>query len=241
MLSHKQTLQLIADAQNGNENAKTVLVNENSPLIKSVIKIYRNKGIEYDDLYQLGCLGFIKAINNFKECYDVKFSTYAVPMIAGEVKRFLRDDGSIKVSRALKSLNIQINKYIQKYRETHTEDPSITELSKYFNVEEQEIIYAMDSRKSLLSLDDKQDESNPNSRTIMESVEDIDQTENMIDNLVLKDLLKELPSKDKKLVMLRFFKDKTQAEIAKILNVSQVQVSRLENKILSKLKSKFTQ
>lgn len=241
MLSHKQTLQLIADAQNGNEDAKTVLVNENSPLIKSVIKIYRNKGIEYDDLYQLGCLGFIKAINNFKECYDVKFSTYAVPMIAGEVKRFLRDDGSIKVSRALKSLNIQINKYIQKYRETHTEDPSITELSKYFNVDEQEIVYAMDSRKSLLSLDDKQDESNPNSRTIIESVEDIDQTENMIDNLVLKDLLKELPSKDKKLVMLRFFQDKTQAETANILNVSQVQVSRLENKILSKLKSKFTQ
>lgn len=241
MLSADETINLVHLAQKGDEAAKTILVNENSPLIKSVIKIYRNKGVEYDDLYQLGSLGFVKAINNFDESFGVKFSTYAVPMIAGEVKRFLRDDGSIKVSRALKTLNIQIEKYVQSYRQTNENEPTIAELAKHFLVDEEEIVYAMDSRKALLSLDDKQDETNPNSRSIMESIEDVDHAENFIDNIVLKDLIKELPDKDKKLLALRYFEDKTQSEIANILNVSQVQVSRLENKIISKLKSKFKQ
>ncbi|MGN1212496.1 MAG: sigma-70 family RNA polymerase sigma factor [Christensenellales bacterium] len=239
MLSADETINLIHKAQNGDETAKSTLVNENMPLIKSVIKIYRNKGVEYDDLFQLGSLGFVKAINNFNESFGVKFSTYAVPMIAGEVKRFLRDDGSIKVSRALKSLNMQITKYIQKYRENHDADPSIEHLANEFKVDEQEIVFAIDSRKALLSLDDKQDETNPNSRTILESIEDQNHTDNFIDSLVLKDLIKELPQKDKQLIALRFFQDKTQSEIADILNVSQVQVSRLENKIIEKLKSKF--
>lgn len=239
MLSQIETLKLIKSAQDGDENAKTILVTENSPLIKSVIKIYRNKGIEYDDLYQLGSMGFVKAINNFDKSFGVKFSTYAVPMIAGEVKRFLRDDGSIKVSRALKTLNIKINRYIQQYRQTNAEDPSITQLSKVFSVDEQDIIFAMDSRKSLLSLDDKQDETNPHSRSIMESIEDENNADKMIDNMVLKDLISALPSKDKQLLALRYFEDKTQSEIANILNVSQVQVSRLENKIIERLKSKF--
>lgn len=241
MLSQDETNQLIKLAQNGNESAKSQLVTQNAPLIKSVIKIYKDKGVEYDDLYQLGCLGFVKAINNFDESFGVKFSTYAVPMIAGEVKRFLRDDGTIKVSRALKTLNIQINKFIQEYRETHTDDPTISDLAKHFAVDEQEIVFAMDSRKSLLSLDDKQDEGNPHSRTIMESIEDADSAEVMIDNLVLKDVLRELSDRDKKLLAMRYFQDKTQSEIANILNVSQVQVSRLENKIIDKLRSKFRQ
>ena len=239
MLGQDETVKLVHLAQNGDENAKNILVKENSPLIKSVIKIYKNKGVEYDDLYQLGSLGFVKAINNFNESFGVKFSTYAVPMIAGEVKRFLRDDGSIKVSRALKTLNIQIERFVHKFRQQNGDEPSISVLAKEFKVDEEEIVYAMDSRKSLLSLDDKQDETNPHSRTIMESIEDVDHTENMIDNLVLKDLIKELPDKDKQLLALRYFEDKTQSEIAQILNVSQVQVSRLENKILDKLKSKF--
>ena len=241
MLGQDETNRLVKLAQSGDETAKNILVTENSPLIKSVIKIYRNKGVEYDDLFQLGSLGFVKAINNFNEDFGVKFSTYAVPMIAGEVKRFLRDDGSIKVSRALKTLNMQIEKYVQEYRQNNNEEPTISMLAKHFAVDEEEIVYAMDSRKALLSLDDKQDESNPNSRTIMESIEDVDGTEKMIDNLVLKDLIKELPSKDKKLLALRYFEDKTQSEIAGILNVSQVQVSRLENKILNKLKNRFKQ
>ena len=239
MLSQDETVELVKMAQNGNLDAKSRLVNENSPLIKSVIKIYKNKGVEYDDLYQLGSLGFVKAINNFNESFGVKFSTYAVPMIAGEVKRFMRDDGSIKVSRALKSLNMQINKYIETYLEKYNKEPTISEIAKNFEVDEQEVVFAMDSRKALLSLDDKQDETNPHSRTIMESIEDVDRTENMIDNLVLKNLINELSDRDKKLLAMRYFQDKTQSEIAEILNVSQVQVSRLENKIIDRLRTKF--
>ena len=239
MLSLDETIKLVKLAQMGDVTAKNTLVQENSPLIKSVIKIYKNKGVEYDDLFQLGSLGFVKAINNFDESFGVKFSTYAVPMIAGEVKRFLRDDGSIKVSRALKTLNLQIGKYIEQFREKNNTEPSISQLAEHFCVDEQEIVFAMDSRKALLSLDDKQDETNPHSRTILESIEDVDRTENMIDNLVLKDLIAELSDRDKKLLALRYFQDKTQSEIAEILNVSQVQVSRLENKIIDKLRSKF--
>ena len=113
MLDHKTTLELIAKAKAGDEEAKTVLFEENSPLIKSLIKRFLNKGIDYEDLYQLGCVGFLKAISNFNASFGVKFSTYAVPMIAGEIKRFLRDDGEIKISRSIKQLSIKINKYIE--------------------------------------------------------------------------------------------------------------------------------
>lgn len=240
MLEHNETLRLIALAKNGDEKAKTVLIEENSPLIKSIIKPYKFKGVEYDDLYQLGCLGFIKAIQNFNEGFNTKFSTYAVPMIAGEVKRFLRDDGSIKVSRALKSLNAQINKYIVEYKENnHDESPSIEQIANKFQMEQTEIIFAMDSKKALLSLDEKQDESNPRSRLIMESVEEPNAIENMLNKIMLKDIIASLSNRDKKIILLRYFEDKTQSEIALMLGISQVQVSRLENKILKELKTKF--
>lgn len=240
MLDHTETLKLIVRAQGGDEEAKTLLVEENSPLIKSIIKPYRFKGIEYDDLYQLGCLGFIKAISNFNPEFNTKFSTYAVPMIAGEVKRFMRDDGSIKVSRALKSLNIQINRFILEYKaNNNSENPSIEQIAKHFNMDQQEIVFAMDSKKALLSLDEKQDENNPRSRSIMEAVEDLDAMDNLIDSIMLKDVISSLPSREKKIIALRYFEDRTQSEIAQKLGVSQVQVSRLEFKILEKLKAKF--
>lgn len=240
MLEHNQTLELIKLAQNGNEHAKSVLIEENSPLIKSIIKPYKNKGVEYDDLYQLGSLGFLKAIEHFNPHFNTKFSTYAVPMIAGEIKRFLRDDGSIKVSRAIKSLNIQINRFVMEYKSmNNNETPSIEQIAKKFNMEQTDIIFAMDSRKALLSLDEKQDESNPRSRLIMESVEETNAVENMLDDIMLKDIIASLSPRDKQIIALRYFQDKTQSEIANRLGVSQVQVSRLECKIIEKLKTKF--
>lgn len=240
MLEQDVVLNLISLAQKGDENAKTTLVEENSPLIKSVIKSYKNKGIEYDDLYQLGCLGFMKAIMNFDVKFNVKFSTYAVPMIAGEVKRFLRDDGSIKVSRAIKTLSFQICKFINDYKQTHfNNSPSISEIASHFEMEEQEIVFAMDSKQSLISLDERLDEENSKSRSVIESIKEPDFMENILDNMVLKDLINNLPQRDKQIVIMRYIKDKTQTEIAKELGVSQVQVSRLENKILEKLKNEF--
>ena len=240
MLDHKQTLELIKKAQNGDNFAKNILVEENSPLIKSVIKPYKFKGIEYEDLFQIGAMGFIKAITNFNPDFNTKFSTYAVPMVAGEVKRFLRDDGMIKVSRALKTLNIHINRFIMEYKaKNNSNNPTVDEIAKQFNMDKQEIVFAMDSKKALLSLDEKQDESNPRSRSIMESVEEINAVDNILDNILLKDIIASLPSREKQIIALRFFEDRTQSEIAKKLGVSQVQVSRLECKIIEKLKSKF--
>ena len=239
MLTNEETLRLLVLAQNGDENAKEELITNNSPLIKSIIKIYKNKGIEYDDLYQLGSLGFIKAINNFKAEFGVKFSTYAVPMIAGEVKRFLRDDGSIKVSRALKTLYIQINRFINKYKLENNENPSIAEISKEFKIEESEVMFALDSSRSVLSLDEQVDEGNSKSKTLLETIQDEDGLDKMLDKIVLKSIIKNLSERDKKIIYLRYYLDRTQSEVARELNVSQVQVSRLELKILEKIKQKY--
>lgn len=241
MLSNEETLKLIEQAQSGSENAKEELINNNSPLIKSIIKFYKNKGIEYDDLYQLGCLGFVKAIINFKTEFNVKFSTYAVPMIAGEVKRFLRDDGSIKVSRALKSLYIQINKFINSYKSEFNKSPSIKEIAEKFNIEESEVMFAIDSSRALLSLDEPAEDGNSRAKTLMETIADEDKTDKMIDNIMLKSIIKDLNARDKKIIYLRYYLDRTQSEVAKELNVSQVQVSRLELKILEKIKQRFKQ
>lgn len=240
MLDNDQILRLVKKAQQGDQEAKEVLLEENSPLIKSVIKRFRDKGVEYDDLYQIGCMGFLKAIKNFNVEFGVKFSTYVVPMVIGEIKRFMRDDGSIKVSRALKSLNLQINKYIEEYMKTKEHSPSIEELAKHFGVEEQEIILAMDSAKMPLSLY-APIEDDSESLSLIDRIEpQEDENGKLLDNLALIDLIKKLEFRDRKIILLRYYFDKTQSEIAKELNISQVQVSRLENKILNQLKNKLT-
>ena len=235
-----KTLELVSLAQQGNQDAKTLLIEQNSPLIKSAIKRFKDKGIEYDDLYQIGCIGFLKAINNFNKDYNVKFSTYCVPMIIGEIKRFMRDDGSIKVSRALKTLNLQINKYVNEFMGKFQEKPSIEHLANHFNVEEQEIVLAMDSARMPISLYSPIEEEGDNLMMIDRIETEENESDNMIENIALKEILKRLDERDRKIIMLRYYFDKTQSEIAKQLNISQVQVSRLENKILSSLKAKLS-
>lgn len=236
MLDQKTTLILIKNAQEGNEEAKQTLVIENSPLIKSIIKRYIGKGIEYDDLYQLGCLGFIKSINNFDPNFNVKFSTYVVPMIIGEIKRFMRDDGSIKVSRTIKSLNIQINRFIEKYIKENKEKPSVEVIAKEFRIDTQEVIFTMDSAKMPISLYTPFEEDDEHSLLMIDRYLQENGNEEIFDNLVLREALKGLEYRDKKIILMRYFRDKTQSEIAKELNISQVQVSRLENKILDKMR-----
>ena len=237
MLEQSVTLDLIEKAQGGSESAKTELIRENSPLIKSVIRRYRNKGVDYDDLYQLGCIGFLKAIRNFSTQFGVKFSTYAVPMIAGEVKRFLRDDGYIKVSRSVKSLAAKISYFVETYKNTHNDSPSIDEIAAEFNVEPQEAVFALDSAKFPVSLYEKTDDDN--SRSLMDKIAAKETIEDNLDKIVLKDAISELDDREKKIIILRYYRDKTQSEVARVLKVSQVQVSRLENKILDKLRGVF--
>lgn len=231
---------LVIKAQNGDEDAKNELIKNNFPLIKSVIRRYKGNFIEYEDLYQLGCLGFAKAINNFNIDFGVKFSTYAVPMIIGEVKRYLRDDGVIKVSRSVKQKAREINIFISEYKLEHNLSPSINLLSKHFSIEASELVFIMESSKMPISLNNKVD-SNGNNTELYELLSEInDSSTIMLEKLDLKDILSKLEPKDRKIIMLRYYFDKTQSEIAKQMGVSQVQISRIENKILSSLKESIT-
>lgn len=239
MLDNEKTVELVLRAQSGDQDAKEVLTQENSPLIKSLIKRFKDKGVEYDDLFQIGCIGFLKAINNFKTEFGVKFSTYVVPMVIGEIKRFMRDDGAIKVSRALKSLNIQINRFIEQFSSKNQRKPTIEEIAKKFQVEEQDVVMAMDSARMPISLyAPLEDESGD--LTVIDRVENENANDNMLDNLALKEMIKNLQEREKKIILLRYYFDKTQSEIAKELGISQVQVSRLENKILENFRSKLS-
>ena len=241
MENYEKTLELLHLAKNGDENAKNLLIEQNSPLVKSIVRRYRNKGVEYEDLYQLGCMGFVKALNNFDESFNVKFSTYAVPMIAGEIKRFLRDDGSVKVSRSIKNQNYLMQKYIDLVRKERGEPPSIQELSKKFEIDETEIMFILESNHKPISIFEGLDSEENNGQILLDKLlPQEDESGKLIDKLVLTDAIKNLEKRDRKIIMLRYFRDKTQSEVANILNVSQVQVSRMENKIIERLKNKLS-
>ncbi len=239
MLSSTDTLALIKRAQQGDEEAKQILIEENSPLVKSVIKRFKGKGIEYDDLYQLGCVGFLKAIKNFNTDFNVKFSTYVVPMVIGEIKRFMRDDGEIKVSRAIKSLNLKISKFIENFLKEHMRKPTTKEIAKEFNIDESEVIFTMDSAKMPISMFATYDDDSNKGQYLIDRFMQTGDNEEVLDSISLKEALSSLDERDKKIVLLRFFRDKTQSEIANVLNISQVQVSRLECKIIEKMREKL--
>ena len=240
MVNGLDTLSLIKRAQDNDNVAKQLLIEKNSPLIKSVIRRYKDKGIEYDDLYQLGSLGFLKAVINFNDEFNVKFSTYAVPMIAGEVKRYLRDNGIIKVSRSVKALSIQIGKYVDEYYNKYEHSPSIDEIAEKFSITVQEAVFAMESNKMPISLYKQVGDSDGNKELMLiDKIEDENSIDNELDKMLLYNAIKDLNPRDKKIIIMRYFRDMTQSEIAKLLGVSQVQVSRLENRILKEIKSKI--
>lgn len=234
MLTQEETLSLVQLAQAGNDQAKEKLIVENMPLIKSVIRRYKNKGVEDEDLLQLGSMGFVKAINNFSEAYNVKFSTYAVPMIAGEVKRFLRDDGSIKVSRSIKHNAVLIKNYIADFQLKFNREPNINEIATEFNIEPQEVILTLEASNQIISMDDKTDDEDD---SLADRTQDDFSPEKMMDKILIRELINSLPAREKRIVIMRYYLDKTQSEIAKIMGVSQVQISRLENKIMESFKA----
>ena len=238
MIDAEKTKELILLSQSGDIEAKEILLKENIPLIKSIVKRYKGKNIEYDDLMQLGSLGLVKAINNFNPDFGVRLSTYAVPMITGEIKRFIRDDGAIKVSRALKTMSYKIGKFVEEYQQNNAKEPEIGVIAKQFDIDEQEVVYILDSSKMPVSIYEKNDDDN--GKSLIDRLSDSTTEEDMLDKLTLKDCIQKLPQREKLLIVLRYYKDKTQSEIAKILGVSQVQVSRLESKIIEKLKKQLT-
>jgi len=235
MLTHEETLQLIKDAQAGDEQAKEKLVVENVPLVKSIVKRFKGR-LEYDDLMQLGSMGFLKAIMNFKPEYEVRFSTYAVPLISGEIKRFLRDDGAIKVSRWAKTLANKIAIFIDEKQKLGEDEPSIEEISQKFGYDKADVLFAMETNQFLLSLSESPDDDGS---PLEDRIAGAGSPDEKLDVFMLKDAISTLPEREKKIIILRYFRDKTQAEVAKELGISQVQVSRIENKILKKLRERF--
>ena len=239
MLTNEETFDLVEHAKHGDEFSKEKLISENAPLIKSIVKRYLNKGIDYEDLYQLGALGFVKAINNYDFSFNVKFTTYAVPMIAGEIKRFLRDDGSIKVSRSIKHTACDIKNYISEFNNVNGINPTLDEISKALNLEVEDIILALEANSNPLSINEKAS-SDEDSFSLQDSLTDGFNVENFITKLALKELIENLNGKERQVIVMRYYLDKTQSEIAKELGVSQVQISRIENKVLQDLKDKLT-
>ena len=186
-------------------------------------------------------MGFLKAIQNFDKNFNVRFSTYAVPMIAGEIKRYLRDNGFIKVSRSVKHLSIQINKFVENYIAKNFESPTINQIAEEFGISTQDAVFAMESNIQPLSLYSQVGgEGEDKQQMLIEKIPAVEQLDKQMDYFLLLNLIKELPPRDKKIIVLRYFRDKTQREIADILGISQVQVSRLENKILSQIKVKLS-
>lgn len=236
MLDREQIIDYVLKAKNGDEHAKNVLFLNNAPLIRSVIKRFKNKGVEYDDLYQIGCIGFIKAINNFDASFGVQFSTYTVPMIVGEIKRYMRDNGAIKVSRNLKILANKINRFIDKYTSINANSPSIKVIAEKFKVSEEDVVVAMDSSKMPLSIHDRFDDED-DGQELIEKIPFVNNEERDVNRIHLSLIIDKLTEKERKIIVMRYYRDKTQSEVAKILGVSQVQISRLETKILNKIKT----
>ncbi len=219
------------------------LIRDNNGLIWSIVKRFMNRGYEVEDLYQIGCMGFIKSIKRFDTNFEVKLSTYSVPYILGEIKRFIRDDGPIKVSRSIKELNVKINE-LKKHELLKTgKELTIEEICKELKVQKEDVIIAMESANTIESIDGSVVSENKDGKqlTIFERISTGKNEEEIITNrMVVNQLISELENREKEIILLRFYKEKTQTEVAKILGISQVQVSRIERKILSSMKMKLT-
>lgn len=240
MLDDRTTIEYIRLAKSGEANAKEQLLEHNVSLVKCIVKRYLGKGVDYDDLFQIACMGFLKAIMGFDESFGVKFSTYAVPMIAGEIKRFMRDDGSVKVSRAMKQTAKDINAFIENCVIEQGKQPSIATIAEHFGLEEAETVFVMGSSKMPLSLYGGADFKDGKERELIETLPAKDDQEDWLDRMLLRGAIDSLSERDKKIIVLRYFRDMTQSEVAEKIGVSQVQVSRIENRIIKEFRQKLS-
>lgn len=238
MLTQDETLRHIRQAKLGDEKSKEILIKSNVLLVKSIVYRFKNKNADFDDLYQLGCMGLLKAVYNFNESFGVRFSTYAVPMIIGEIKRFLRDDGDIKISRIIKYNALKISKFSEEFQVKFNKEPTVEEISSALNISAEDVVIALDSTKITVSLYETVDDGQDKTQSLIEKIPSQENEDDKVNKLYVKQLIKTLTEREQNVIALRYFKDKTQGEVAKILGVSQVQVSRLENKILKKLKER---
>jgi len=233
VLSHEEALRLIARAQQGDEAARDTLVERNLALVGSVARGFLRRGAEYEDLVQIGCIGLLKAVTGYDASYGVRFSTYAVPMIAGEIKRFLRDDGMIKVSRALKENAMRVYRAMEQHKKRTGREASFAELEAQTGLSREEIVHAMEASREPVSLNEPA--FSESETTLLDTISSGEGGE-LIDRLLVQELLGMLSPRERQVVFLRFFEDRTQSEIAGAIGVSQVQVSRILSKTLKKLR-----
>ena len=234
------TLELIRLSQMGDTGARNRVITENVGLIWSIVRRFLGRGQEAEDLFQIGCIGLMKAVDKFELSYDVKFSTYAVPMITGEIKRFLRDDGMIKVSRTLKETAGRVRKVQEMLENEYGREPTLAELAASLQLAEEEIVMALDSSAEVESLNKTIYYSDGSDIALMDKIaEDVDRNERLVNHMALKKILSELDEREQSLIRMRFFEERTQTQVAEVLGVSQVQVSRMEKKLLLQLRSRL--
>ena len=227
-MAYENTIQDIIDAQNGNQETMSKLVEENNGLIWSIVKRFQGRGYELEDLYQIGSIGFIKSIKRFDVSFDVKLSTYAVPYILGEIKRFIRDDGSIKLSRSIKELSMKIKDVEAKHLREKGEEITILQIAKELNVSKEEVAIALDSLRPTVSIYEDSYSNDEGGISFLDTLStDVDEAEQLSNKLAIKQMIENLEEREKEIILLRYYKNKTQMEVAKILGISQVQVSRI--------------
>ena len=241
VLKSDETIELLKRLRAG-ENVKDEIVMGNLKLVLSAVKPYRSQKYSLDDLFQIGVIGLIKSIDNFDVSKNVMFSTYAVPMILGEIKRYLRDDGMVKVSRSLKQLAIKVKMQGEMLSKKLGRDPTIEELAEAIGVEKEDVVMAIESNFSVEYLQGVIHEEEGSPICLIDKISQKGEAEEdkVVDNILLKEVLGKLEKRERQIIMLRYFEDKTQSEIGQILDISQVQVSRIEKKVLHKLKSYIT-
>lgn len=237
----EDVINLIDMAKKGDKNAQSLLVEKNMGLVWSIVRRFQNRGFEAEDLFQIGCIGLIKAITKFDRSFDVRFSTYAVPMIIGEIKRFMRDDGIIKVSRSLKETANKARITREILTREFGREPSVNEIALHLNISVEELVMAMEAGilpESLYSTVSEGDSSPILLIDRLNNDNDADECE-LTDKIALQQILDSLAPREKQIIILRYFKEKTQVQIAKMLGISQVQVSRIEKKILEEIRRKI--
>ena len=235
-----RTTTLIEKSHQGDEEARAQLVQENAGLVWCVVKRFLHRGAEAEDLFQIGNIGLLKAIDKFDLSYEVQFSTYAVPMISGEIKRFLRDDGMIKVSRSLKELAYKSCACRERLQEAWGREPTITEIASELKVETEELLMAMDASSEIESLHKPIYQKEGQELRLMDKLpEQEEQEDRILDHMLLQELLTYLDKEERRLIYLRYFANQTQSQVGKELGISQVQVSRMEKKILKNLRERI--
>lgn len=232
-----RAIALIQKAHDGDEEARAQLVEENAGLVWCVAKRFYNRGVEAEDLFQIGNIGLLKAIDKFDLNFEVKFSTYAVPMISGEIKRFLRDDGMIKVSRSLKELAYKAYLCQEKLQEKLGREPTVREISEELGASAEELTMAMEASGDIESLQKSIYQKDGQEIRLMDKLPGQEREEDRIlDHMMLNELLKSLDQTERRLIYLRYFADRTQLQVGQELGISQVQVSRMEKKILKQMR-----